>query len=141
MGCPRRKLHATAEETSTPPAELLNGHAIAQVRKAEGKNLYTVDVPAGKGPLLVELSARFRSTIWIKRRGFVVVDTSAFDDRDNKLSGEIVNVIRDEKQWRKQAYWPAAFAKKSTHLGGSSEEESTMGKMPSSGDDDSEPEN
>ena len=139
MARPRRSLQATAEEASTPPAELDKGQAIAQVRKAEGKNLYTVELPNGKEPLLVELSARFRSTIWIKRGGFVVVDTSAFEDRENKLGGEIVNVIRDEKHWRKQAYWPAAFARKSTYLEDSNDEESTMGKMPPSEDDDSEP--
>jgi len=33
------------------------------------------------------------------------VDTKAFDDRDNKLGGEIVNVVRDVKQWRKETYW------------------------------------
>ena len=105
MGKPKRNLLATAEQTSSPPASLEEGHAIARVRKAEGNNLYSVDVPAGKEPLLVELPSRFRSQIWIKRGGFVVVDTSAFEDRSNKLSGEIVNVVRDEKQWRKQAYW------------------------------------
>ena len=138
MARPRRSLHAIAEETSTPPAELGKGHAIAQVRKAEGKNLYTVVLPRSKEALLVELSARFRSTIWIKRGGYVVVDNSAFEDRENKLGGEIVNVVREEKQWRKQAYWPAEFAKKSTYLQ-DSDEESTMSMVPPSEDADSEP--
>lgn len=35
----------------------------------------------------------------------MLVDSTAFEDRENKLDGEIVNVVRDEKQWRKQAYW------------------------------------
>lgn len=105
MGNPKRNLLATAEQTSSPPATLDDGHSIARVRKAEGNNLYSVDLPAGKEPLLVELPSRFRSQIWIKRGGFVVVDTYAFEDRNNKLSGEIINVVRDEKQWRKQAYW------------------------------------
>jgi probable RNA-binding protein EIF1AD len=43
--------------------------------------------------------------VWIKRGSFVVVDTSALADRENKLDGEIVNVVRDEKDWRKMAYW------------------------------------
>ena len=138
MPAPRRNLQATAVETSTPPAEMEQDHAIAQVKKAEGKNLYTVNLPNGKEPLLVELSARFRSTIWIRRGGYVVVDTSAFSDRNNKLGGEIVNVVRDEKQWRKQGYWPAAFVKKSTYPEDSDEEESTVGKMPPSEDEDLE---
>ena len=94
----------TAEETSTPPTLLDQGHAIARVTKAEGNNLYSVELPTAES-LLVELPSRFRSTIWIKRGGYVVVNLDAFGDRENKLGGEIVNVVRDEKQWRKQSYW------------------------------------
>lgn len=105
MARPKRNLLATAAETSAPPTVLDEGHAIARVKKGEGNNLYSVEVPAAKEPLLVELPSRFRSQIWIKRGGYVVVDTSAFEGRHNKLSGEIVNVVRDERHWRKQAYW------------------------------------
>ena len=108
MGRPKRNLLATAEETSTPPAMLAEGQAIARVKKAEGNNLYSVELSSGKDSLLVELPSRFRSQIWIKRGGYVVVDTSAFAERDNKLDGEISNVVRDEKHWRKQAYWSVA---------------------------------
>ena len=104
MGRPKRNLLATAEETSSPPASLEQGQAITRVVKADGNNLYSVELP-NHTTLLVELPSRFRSTIWIKRGGYVVVDTTAFEDRANKLDGEIVNVVRDEKQWRKQAYW------------------------------------
>lgn len=104
MGAPKRKVLATAEETLTPP-NALNGHQqIARVTKAAGNNLYSVELPS-KESLLVELPARFRSTIWIKRGSYVVVDTEALEDRDNKLSGEIINVVRDEKAWRKADYW------------------------------------
>ena len=105
MSRPKRNLLTTARETSTPPAALDTGHAIALVNKAEGKNLFSVKLPNQQDVLLVELPGRFRSQIWIKRGGYVVIDTQKFEARDNKLSGEIVNVIRDEKQWRKQAYW------------------------------------
>ena len=104
MGRPKRNLLATAEATSTPPAELSEGQSIARVAKAEGNNLYTVELPEGKG-LLVELPARFRSTIWIRRGSYVVVDCTILADRENKLDGEIVNVVREEKAWRKQPYW------------------------------------
>ncbi len=115
MGRPKRNFLATAEETSTPPASLDRSHAIARVKKAEGKNLYSVELSTGDKPLLVELPSRFRSQIWIKRGGYVVVDMSAFEDRDNKLDGEIVNVVREEKQWRKQAYWLACCYEDLTH--------------------------
>ena len=104
MPRPKRQLLATARETSNPPDELEEGHAIVKVVKGEGKNLYTVQLPNTK-TLLVELPSRFRSTIWIKNGGYVLMDTNAFDDRENKLDGEIINVVRDEKYWRKQAYW------------------------------------
>jgi len=58
-----------------------------------------------KTSLLVELPSRFRSTIWIKRGGFVLVDTTTMKERENKLDGEIVNVVRNEKEWRRQGYW------------------------------------
>lgn len=105
MGRPRRQLQATADETCRPPAKLEDGQVIAQVNKAEGNNLYTVKLPSAEEVLLVELPARFRSAIWIKRGNFVLVNTLAFEGRDNKLAGEIVNVVRGEKIWRKQPYW------------------------------------
>ncbi|MCJ1396655.1 hypothetical protein MMC18_009547 [Xylographa bjoerkii] len=137
MPRPKRQLLATAEETSNPPAVLGPEQAIACVKRGEGKNLYTVEL-AGGTSLLVELPSRFRSTIWIKRGGFVLVNTVAFDDRVNKLNGEILNVIRDEKLWRKQSYWPGEFSKKSVYPPNSDEEDSTMGKMPPISDSDAE---
>lgn len=137
MGPPRRKLQATAEETVTPPDNLQDGQVIARVVKAEGNNLYTVESPPGKA-LLVELEARFRSSIWLKRGGFVLVDTTSLADRENKLNGEIINVVRDEKRWRKQPYWPPEYAKKRDSAPGSDDEESRVGKLPPSEDDDAE---
>lgn len=115
MGRPKRHLLATAADTSSPPAVLDQGNHIALVKKAEGNNLYSVELPSEKEPLLVELPSRFRSQIWIKRGGYVVVDRTAFDGRENKLGGEIVNVVRDEKQWRKQTYWLVLQNSRCTH--------------------------
>lgn len=104
MGPPRRKVLATAEETLTPPDELAPGQTIARVIKATGNSIYSIELPS-KESVLVELPARFRSTIWMKRGSYVVVDTNALEERDNKLHGEIVNIVRDEKAWRKAPYW------------------------------------
>lgn len=101
---PKRNVLATAEETSSPPDELSASQTIAQVEKAAGNNLFSVKLPSGKKGL-VELPARFRSAIWIKRGGFVLVDATSLADRENKLDGEVVNVVRDEKLWRKMPYW------------------------------------
>ena len=104
MGRPKRQVLATIEDTITPPDALPDAHFIARIVKAEGKNLYSAELPNGKN-VLAELEAKFRSTVWIKRGSYVVVDTSALAERDNKLDGEIVNVVRDEKAWRKMSYW------------------------------------
>ncbi|MCJ1275801.1 hypothetical protein MMC21_003604 [Puttea exsequens] len=138
MGRPKRQLLATVEKTSLPPTVLPVDHVIARVVKAEGNNLYSVELPSGKPPLLVELPSRFRSQIWIKRGGYVVIDMAAFEERENKLNGEIVNVVRDEKQWRKQVYWPPQFEKRVAYLDQSEDEDSTVGKMPPSEESESE---
>jgi probable RNA-binding protein EIF1AD len=104
MAPPRRKVLATAEETLTPPDQLSEGQRIARVIKATGNNVYQVELPS-KESVLVELPARFRSTIWMRRGSYVLIDTTALEDRDNKLAGEIVNIVRDEREWRKAPYW------------------------------------
>jgi probable RNA-binding protein EIF1AD len=104
MARPKRALHATIDSTVIPPDTLPPTHVLARITKAAGNNLYNAELPDGT-PILAELEAKFRSTVWIKRGSYVVVDTSALADRENKLNGEIVNVVRDEKAWRKMAYW------------------------------------
>jgi len=133
MPPPRRILQATAEETLNPPTALSSSQQIARIIKAEGNNLYSVEDPSGD-QLLVELQSRFRSSIWLKRGGYVLVDTNrkVFGERENKIDGEIVNVVREEKRWRKRSYWPAEFAKKRVEQTESDEEESRVGRMPSS---------
>jgi probable RNA-binding protein EIF1AD len=104
MARPKRNLLATIDSTVTPPDTLPPSHQIARITTAAGNNLYNAELPDGK-PVLAELEAKFRSTVWIKRGSYVVVDTSAMADRENKLDGEIVNIVRDEKAWRKMVYW------------------------------------
>ena len=115
MGRPKRNFLATAQETLSPPDSLVDSQAIARVQKAEGKNLYSVKAPSSPKSLLVELHSRFRSQIWIKRGSYVLVDKSAFDDRENKLDGEIINIVRDEKEWRKQPYWFVSLLDTDSH--------------------------
>lgn len=42
-------------------------------------------------------------------------------DRENKLDGEIINIVREEREWRKMGYWPKEFVRKDGY--GDSEEE------------------
>jgi probable RNA-binding protein EIF1AD len=140
MGRPKRNIQATADETSSPPHSLSPDELICRVHKATGNNLFTVSSVAGK-TLLVELPAQFRSTFWIKRGGYVLVNTAAFEERDNKLDGEIITVVREEREWRKQKYWPAEFTKKASYEeSDDEEEESVVGKMPPSSDSDEDEE-
>ncbi|KAI9679449.1 MAG: Mitochondrial fission protein [Caeruleum heppii] len=135
MPVPKRNLQATAAATTDPPATLLPHQFIGRVVRAVGKNIFSVELPTSE-QILVELPRQFRSTIWMKRGGFVVVDRNALGERDNKLGGEIVVVVREEREWRKMAYWPEHFAKVLvSHDADSDEEESIVGKMPPSRSD------
>ena len=104
MGRPKRNVFAAAEETSTPPSSLTATQSIARVMKAEGNSLYLCSL-SNRKTVLVELPSRFRNTIWMKRGGYVLIDTKEADVRQNKIDGEIMNVVRDEHLWRKEAYW------------------------------------
>jgi probable RNA-binding protein EIF1AD len=137
MGRPKREVLATFDETINPPATLPASHKICRVVKAAGNNLFNVE-DAAEDALLVELPAQFRSKFWIKRGGYVVVNTAAFTERDNKLDGEIVNLVGEERVWRKQKYWPKEFEKKNMYEDSDEDEEddSNVGKMPPSSDDE-----
>nr|OQO25142.1 hypothetical protein B0A51_09209 [Rachicladosporium sp. CCFEE 5018] len=140
MPKPKRNINATAEETLFPPSILEPGQQIARVKQAAGKNLYHLELP-DTSPLLAELPSKFRSTIWMKRGSYVLVDTSAMADRDNKLGGEIVNLVGDEKAWRKAKWWPVEFVAKARGWGsGSGSEDEDQGPMmpPSESEEESE---
>ncbi|KAK3626711.1 hypothetical protein LTR56_019643 [Elasticomyces elasticus] len=121
MPKPKRNINAVAEATMTPPDTLPEHHLIARLKQAAGKNLYYLDTAAGT-TILAELNQVFRSTIWLRRGSYVVINTNSLADRDNKLGGEIVNVVGDEKAWRKMAYWPKEFVKKSSYDADSDDE-------------------
>ncbi|KAK0726604.1 hypothetical protein B0T21DRAFT_385801 [Apiosordaria backusii] len=122
MAKSKRNILAAAQETLTPPDELTESQSLARVLKVEGNNLYTCELPNTK-TILVELESRFRNAIFIKRGGYVLVDLASADERpaSSRVVGEIINIVRDEKQWRKQPYC---------------EEESNVGKMPPSDSED-----
>ncbi|KAI1401351.1 nucleic acid-binding protein [Hypoxylon fuscum] len=132
MGRPKRDIRAAAEESTTPPDQLTTLQSVAKVIKAEGNNLYSCHLPSQR-TVLVELAARFRNTIWIKRGGYVLVDLTPAQDQKGKVEGEIVNVVRDEKEWRKQSYWPKEFPRVTYE---DEDEDSTVGKMPPSDSED-----
>jgi probable RNA-binding protein EIF1AD len=104
MGRPKRSVQAAADETLTPPLVLTPTQSIARVVKTTGNHLYECTLPNDK-EILAELPPRFRNTIWIKRGGYVLVDSKDAGVRENKIDAEILNVVRDEREWRKETYW------------------------------------
>ncbi|KAK5988092.1 S1-like domain-containing protein [Cladobotryum mycophilum] len=133
MGRPKRNVLAAAQEAMTPPDDLEPNQTVVRVVKPEGNNLYACELP-NKKPVVLELAQRFRNTIWIKRGGFVVAEGYPVGSTDSRAAGEIVNIVRDEKLWRKQAYWPKEFSKSA--YDDSDEDDSNVGKMPPSDDEE-----
>lgn len=85
-----------------PPIELGESQYIARVTKLHGNSLYTVGLPS-KIELLVELPMRFRNAVWVRRGGYVLIETKGLTER--KVNGDIMEVILDEKEWKKMSYW------------------------------------
>lgn len=104
MGRPKRNVLAAAEQALSPPDNLEENQVLVRVIKPEGNNLYTCELP-NKKDFLLELAQRFRNTIWIRRGGFVVAELYPAGSEESRAAGEIVNIVRDEKLWRKQSYW------------------------------------
>ncbi|KAF6802453.1 translation initiation factor 1A/IF-1 [Colletotrichum sojae] len=132
MGRPKRSAQAAAEEALTPPDALSGNQSIVRVLRAEGNNLYACELP-NKKDMVFELAQRFRNTIWIKRGGYVLAER--YEEPEGRVQGEIINVVRDEKAWRKQSYWPKEFGK-SRYDDEDEESDSNVGKMPPSDSED-----
>ena len=152
-----KRLMSTIDDltTSPPDAPLPPSQVIARISHAQGKNLFICTLPgdAAQAPLLAELAPIFRGKAWLRRGGYVLVDTAAFEGRDNKIDGQVVNVVRNERDWRKMPYWcappptrahappsltphrPAEF-KGTGWAESSDEEDSVVGKMPPNSDDE-----
>ena len=94
----KHHLQALAE----PPPKLSHSQYIARIAKPHGNSLYTVEPPPN-ADLLVELPTRFRNAVWVRRGSYVLVDTEGYTE--GKVNGQIVEVVRDEKAWRKMDYW------------------------------------
>lgn len=116
MGRPKRDIRAAAAESTTPPDGLTPSQHVARVIKAEGNSLYSCLLPSQQ-TVLVELAARFRNTIWIKRGGYVLVDLTHPEEKRGKVDGEIANVVHEEKEWRKQSYWYVRSLHVTLHVG------------------------
>ena len=90
------------QATNDPPAQLTETQHIGRIQKVNGNALYTVYLPSSE-ELLVELPMRFRKAVWVRRGGYVLIDTNGYSE--GKVSGEILDVVQDEKSWKKMNYW------------------------------------
>ncbi|KAF1814142.1 eukaryotic translation initiation factor eIF1 [Eremomyces bilateralis CBS 781.70] len=123
---PRNKLESIGLETANPPETLEYNQTIARIAKNEGRNLFTVSLPNGKSAL-AELDQKFVNTVWMKRGGFVLVQRRE-DEDTGKVGADIINVVREDRIWKKMPWWPKQFAKTADV----EDEESNVGKMPPS---------
>ena len=110
MPRPKRDIQAVAQETVHPTQTASQDlRPLPELKQSAGNNLYHLELPTSE-VILAELPARFRSTIWIKRGSFV--PGRYFCTRGSGETSSVarfVNVVRDEKAWRKMSYWPAEF--------------------------------
>ncbi|EGS21836.1 eukaryotic translation initiation factor eIF1a-like protein [Thermochaetoides thermophila DSM 1495] len=108
MGRIRRAVKVL-QNTAHAPDELGENQHICQVVKVEGNLTYTCKLPTGE-ELKASLEKKFHDTIFIRVRGYVVVEIDEVARSKNcKVIGKIVNVVCNEKEWRQQPYWPKEF--------------------------------
>ncbi|EMR09132.1 hypothetical protein PNEG_02475 [Pneumocystis murina B123] len=100
----RKKIQKLGQITLDPPHELPIYQKIAHVVEIRDHDLYLCKTADGE-TLLAELPARFRCKIWVRRGGFVVIDTHEFDKKGGKIQAEITIIIQNEKIWKKKKYW------------------------------------
>ncbi|KAG5520024.1 hypothetical protein PMAC_001100 [Pneumocystis sp. 'macacae'] len=104
----KKKIQKLGQITINPPDELSDSQKIACVVEIKDHDLYLCKTANGE-TLLAELPPRFRCKIWVRRGGFVVLNTQTFDKKECKIQAEISIVIQNEKAWRKKKYWPDIF--------------------------------
>jgi probable RNA-binding protein EIF1AD len=90
------------ETPNEPPDSLTPAQFIGRITKAHGNAIYTVEI-SSKSDLVVELPTKFLNAIWVRRGGYVLVETDGYNE--GKVNGGIIEVITDEKPWRKMSYW------------------------------------
>lgn len=103
---PRSKAQITKALASlTPPDALLPTQTIARIDKALGHSQYGCLLPS-KAIVTTDLEERFRQTVRVERGNYVLVER--YDPKEvteGGAVGKIINIARDEKQWRKMPYW------------------------------------
>lgn len=89
--------------------ELKEGIAICRVGITRGGSQF--EVYDGESTWLAELPKRFRNTIWIRRGGFVLVDTSSAPSSVGGTRGEIIFALQkdDISELKKQGFWPSTL--------------------------------
>ncbi|KAL2888811.1 translation initiation factor 1A/IF-1 [Ceratocystis lukuohia] len=127
--------HNVRDDDVEAPRTLEDGQTIARVLKATSANAWECELPSKKN-ILVQLQSKLHNNVWVRRGGFVLIGLYPEAEVTSKIMGEIVNVVLDEKKWRKMPYWPKEFPLRTFVDDDSEEEESNMGKLPPSDSED-----
>uniref|UniRef100_A0A7S0V8E4 S1-like domain-containing protein n=1 Tax=Polytomella parva TaxID=51329 RepID=A0A7S0V8E4_9CHLO len=104
-----RRKHVTNElfQEVKPPKE---NEFIVQVLGLRGGNIVNVQFPDGKETLCL-LPSKFHKKVWVKRGGFVLIESDENAFEDTKVAGNILAVLYDEqiKEYKKLGVWPGEF--------------------------------
>ncbi|KAF9346848.1 hypothetical protein BGX34_003582 [Mortierella sp. NVP85] len=86
--------------------ELEDGQRFAKVIGTRGNNVHEVQFEDGD-QMLVNLPPKFRSLVWVKRGGYVVIQPAEEEDK-TKVGGDIVAVLFPDhiKRYKQEGTWP-----------------------------------
>jgi probable RNA-binding protein EIF1AD len=84
---------------------------ICKVVASRGNNLHEVESSDSPETFLVSMPNKFRKTIWIKKRDFILVEPIVEGD---KVKAEIIKILSPDhvKEFTKHGVWPKKFITK-----------------------------
>jgi len=102
---PRAKGQILRAQTALAiPDTLEANQIIARVDRALPRGQYNCLLP-NKSIVVVDLDERFRQTIWVQRNNYVLLERYPPKEVEGEAVAKIINIVVDEKQWRKMPYW------------------------------------
>ena len=98
-----------------PPASLQPNQTIARVDRPLGHSRYACLLPS-KAVVTTDLDERFRQTVWVERGNYVLLEHYDPKEVEGEAVAKIINIAKDEKQWRKMPYWCVSLFVFSLHV-------------------------
>lgn len=132
MGRPNKAVQRLLASVGEPQDELKSSEVIGQLTKGLGNSQHEFLIPQSQYSKLVAhfnreskekitesdrtivvlMPPKFRNTVFVKRGGLVVVDLyepNEIDPKQEHILGDISNIVRNQKDWQKMAYFPVEF--------------------------------